>query len=264
MSGMADQHPARSSTPPTDLAALGSWIDGLIQELAAHPDPSVGERAFTLLDGVDALHRAALGRLVALLQAPEAAAVWGLARHDPVIRAVLLLYDLVSSGETSPESGAASETSDTYPLPPATVLPIRHESVPVPGKRALPVVAAGDALRWHDVATLGDLPAGTLRSCSVDNVAVLLCNADGDIAAYEDTCPDTPLTLSLGQIDGDDIVCPWHGCRFEARTGRRSGHRGTGLRSFPVVLEGTVIRVAVNVTGPRPVGGQSIAVTNRS
>ena len=263
MSGMADQPPPRSSTPPTDLAALGAWVDGLIQELAAHPDPAVGERASALLDGVDALHRAALGRLVALLQTPEAATVWAQARRDPLIRAVLLLYDLASPGGANPAMGAARD-APVAPFAPTTALPIRHESVPVPGKRALPVVAASDALRWRDVVALAELPPGTLLGRSVDGVAVLLCNADGEIAAYEDTCPDTPLTLSLGQIDGDDIVCPWHGCRFEARTGRRSGHRGTGLRSFPVVLEGTVIRVAVNVTGPRPVGGQLIAVTNRS
>lgn len=263
MSGMADQHPARSSTPPTDLAALGSWIDGLIQELATHPDPAVGERASALLDGVDALHRAALGRLVALLQAPEAAAVWAQARHDPVIRAVLLLYDLASPGEANPTRGAARD-APVAPFAPAPALPIRHEPVPVPDKRVLPVVAVADALRWRDVADLAELPPGTMLGRSVDGVAVLFCNADGEIAAYEDTCPDTPLTLSLGQLDGEDIVCPWHGCRFEARTGRRSGHRGTGLRAFPVVLEGTVIRVAVNVTGPRPVGGRLIAVTNRS
>ncbi len=263
MPDMADQYPARSSTPPTDLAALGAWVDGLIQELAAHPDPAVGERAFALLDGVDALHRAALGRLVALLQAPEAAAVWGLAHQDPVIRAVLLLYDLASPGAANPAKGAARDVP-VAPFAPATALPIRHESVPVPGKRALPVIAASDALRWRDVVALAELPPGALLGRSVDGVAVLLCNADGEIAAYEDTCPDTPLTLSLGQLDGEDIVCPWHGCRFEARSGRRSGHRGTGLRSFPVVLEGTMIRVAVNVTGPRPVGGQLIAVTNRS
>jgi nitrite reductase/ring-hydroxylating ferredoxin subunit len=261
---MADQSPARSSTPPTDLAALGAWVDGLIRELAAHPDPTVGERAFALLDGVDALHRAALGRLVALLQAPDGAAVWTQAHRDPVIRAVLLLYDLVSPGGAGPEAGAPSTDFAALPVRPAITLPVRHEPVPLPGKRGLPVIAASSAPQWRDVATLDDLPPGTLHGCRVDGVAVLLCNADGDIAAYEDACPDTPLALSPGQIDGDDIVCPWHGCRFEARSGRRSGHRGTGLRAFPVVLEGTTIRVAVNVTGPRPVGGQLIAVTNRS
>lgn len=261
---MADQHQARSATPPTDLAALGVWVDGLLQDLAAHPDPVVGERIFALLDGVDALHRAALGRLVALLQTPDGATVWVQARHDPVIRTVLLLYDLVSPEETGPGEEATSEVSVAQTARPTIALPVRHEPRPLPGKRALPVIASDAAPQWRDAANLDDLPPGSLRGCHVDGVAVLLCNAGGDVAAYEDACPDTPLALSLGQLDGDDIVCPWHGCRFEARSGRRSGHRGTGLRAFPVVLEGGTIRVAVNVTGPRPVGKQLIAVTNRS
>ena len=261
---MADQRPTAPATPPADLAALGAWIDGLIQELAAHPDPTVGERAFALLDGVDALHRAALGRLVALLVAPVGAAVWAQARQDPVIRAVLLLYDLVQEGTTTVEPTAVSPTP-----PPITTIPVRHEPVPIPGKRALPMLAADMAPpvtspQWRDVASLDDLPPGTLRGVRVDGVAVLLCNAAGDLLAFEDACPDTPLALSVGQLDGDEIVCPWHGCRFAVRSGRRTGHRGTGLRSFPVTLEGVTLRVAVNVTGPRPAGGQLIAVTNRS
>jgi len=265
---MADQRPASPSTPPADLAALGAWIDGLIQELAAHPDPAVGERAFALLDGVDVLHRAALGRLVALIEAPDGAAVWAQARHDPVIRAVLLLYDLVPQGATG-SAEASGETPPAQPSRPALVLPIRHEPAPVPGKRGLPMIAPGaaPALRapqWRDIASLDDLPPGSLRGYRVDGVAVLLGNANGDIFAHEDACPDTPLALSVGQLDGDEIVCPWHGCRFEARSGRRTGHRGTGLRSFPVTIEGAAIRVAVNVTGRRPAGGPLIAVTNRS
>ncbi len=264
---MADQRPIAPATPPTDLAALGAWVDGLIQELAAHPDPTVGERAFALLDGIDALHRAALGRLVALLEAPGGGEVWAQARQDPVIRAVLLLYDLVQGGETA--AGRADPPATPSPPRPASALPVRHEPAPVIGKRSLPMVASGaapatPAPRWRDIASLDDLPPGTLRGFRVDGVAVMLCNAAGDIVAYEDACPDTPLALSLGQLDGGEIVCPWHGCRFEARSGRRTVHRGTGLRSFPVSLAGTAIRVAVNVTGPRPSGGQLIAVTNRS
>jgi len=259
---MADQRPADPSTPPTDLAALGAWIDGLIQELAAHPDPAVGERAFALLDGVDALHRAALGRLVALLATPDGATVWAQARQDPVIRAVLLLYDLAEVESTA--VNAAEVPAPPAPPIPATVIPVRHELVPTPGKRALPMVAPGTAPQWRDVTGLDDLPPDTLRGFHVDGVAVLLCNAGGAISAYEDACPDTPLVLSLGQLDGAAIVCPWHGCRFEARSGRRLDHRGTGLRSFLVSLAGATVRVAVNVTGPRPAGAQLIAVTNRS
>ena len=260
---MADQRPVSPSTPPADLAALGAWLDGLIQELAAHPDPAVGERVAALLDGVDALHRVALGRLVALPATPGGVAVWSQARRDPVIRAVLLLYDLAQEGSDESESEALSEAPPPRPI---VAIPVRHEPAPVPGKRALPLLPPGAAAapQWRDVASLDDLPPGALRGLRVDGVAVLLGNVDGDIVAYEDACPDTPLALSVGQLDGGEIVCPWHGCRFEARSGRRTGHRGTGLRSFPVAVEGMAVRVATIVSGPVFKDRPRIAISNRS
>lgn len=327
---MTGTAPDSALTPPDDLADLGEWIDGLIQDFAAHPDEGVRERVFALLDGVDALHRAALGRLAALLQAPGAEAVWARARNDSLIRTTLLLYDLLPQSEREAAEGALEavfpyieshggklellavaegivtvrlsgscqdcsgstvtlkrvvegalrdglagfrelrvESPPPPPRPPVPA-PVGLQAGQVGGRRALPVLSMGAmppaarAPEWHDTVTLDDLPPGTLRGVRVAGEAVLLCNAGGDIFAYRDACPDTPLTLSVGQFDGEAIVCPWHGCRFDARTGRRLVHRGTGLASFPVAIEGRVIRVAVNVPGPAFKDSHRIAVSNRS
>ena len=79
---MADTRRPSTLTPPDDLAALGEWLDGLIQDFAQHPDEGVRERVFALLDGVDALHRHALERLAALLT-PEQ--IEGLRARDPAV-----------------------------------------------------------------------------------------------------------------------------------------------------------------------------------
>lgn len=315
---MATTQPTGALTPPDDLAGLGEWLDALIQDFAAHPDERVRERVFALLDGVDALHRAALERLVGLLQAPGAEAVWARAQADRVIRTVLLLYDLVPQDERAQVADALAAVApyieshggrlelldvrtgivtvrlggSCQDCAGSTVTlkrvvegalregvpgfrELRVEESPRPargptiasrpqdgvrpsrGKRALPVIAAGGAPapaprapRWHDVGSRDELPPGALRGVAVAGEAVLLCDLGGEIYAYRDACPDTPLALSVGRLDGDAIVCPWHGCRFDARTGQRLVHRGTGLRSFPVALAGATVRVAVNVPGP--------------
>lgn len=266
---MIDRHQPGARTPPDDLAALGAWLDEQIRALAAHPDPAVGERASALLDGVDALHRAALGRLVALLQAPGTARVWAQARQDPVIGAVLLLYDLAEPGEPGQATGTPGGETPTR-LPRAIpLLPVQHGTAPPPGRRALPVLhgsASPDPRpeRWLDLLDLADLPPGTLLGLRVGEVAVLLCNLAGDVFAYEDACPDTPLALSPGHLDEDEIVCPWHGCRFEARSGRRVVHRGTGLRPFPVAVEGETIRVALRAPASTPVARPASGIVDRS
>lgn len=224
------------SIPPDDLATLSAWIGDLIQEFDEHPDDEVRTRVFALLDGIDALHRAALERLVTLLHSPGAEVTWGQAQTDPLIRTVLQLYDLTPASE--PKRFPPSR-------PPGTTIPLTLVS----SRRA--TSDANDAFEpeWHDVTGLASLPAGTMDGFRIANRPMLLCHIDGELFAYDDACPDTPLTLSNGELDGEQIVCPWHGCRFNARTGQRIVHRGTNLISYPLTIDDDVVRVAVNMRG---------------
>ncbi len=221
---MTDQlngtHHADSLTPPDDLADLSAWLDALIQGFADHPDNDVRERVFALLDGIDALHRASLGRLVSFLQGPGGQLAWAQARNDQLVRTVLLLYDLMP-----PEEQRA-------PKPTISLRVVEPEPPP-------------RAREWFDIAVLDEVPPGILRGVRVGDQAVLICNVAGDIFAYHDGCPDTPLALSLGTLEADQIICPWHGCRFDARTGERLEHRGTGLDSLPVAVEDNRVRVEI-------------------
>jgi len=212
-------------SPPNDLAELGEWLDTLIQGFADHPDEEVRQRVFALLNGIDALHRAALERLVACLQAPGAQVALKQAQDDRLVRTVLLMYELMPPVAKTPSK---------------TMISLRQVG-PAPPPRVA---------EWFDVAVLNEVPSETLRGVRVGDDAVMLCNVAGTILAYHDSCPDTPLALSLGHLDGDQIVCPWHGCRFNARTGERLEHRGTGLKSLPVAFEGNRIRVELDTARP--------------
>lgn len=97
-------------------------------------------------------------------------------------------------------------------------------------------------LSWEAVLHLVDLPPGSLRSVAVGMERVLVANVDGDVYAYRDACPGTPLGLGAARLDeGAVLVCPWHGCRFELRGGRRVDATGPGLGVVPVsVVNGDV------------------------
>ena len=43
--------------------------------------------------------------------------------------------------------------------------------------------------------------------------------ADGSICAIAATCTHLGGPLDEGQRDGDTVVCPWHGSRFDLRDG---------------------------------------------
>ena len=73
-----------------------------------------------------------------------------------------------------------------------------------------------------------------------DNV-VLYRQADGTPVALEDACPHRKLPLSDGALDGDRVVCGYHGLTFdcsgkcvEAPTQRENIPKRAVVKSYPV------------------------------
>lgn len=101
-------------------------------------------------------------------------------------------------------------------------------------------------LDWRSVAAISDVPPGTIRGVQVEGLTVLLVNLEADLYAYRDACPEAPLPLAAGgRLDGATLVCPWHGCRFDARGGRRLDAEGAGLSVMPIAIECAEIRIGI-------------------
>jgi len=92
------------------------------------------------------------------------------------------------------------------------------------------------------VASASDVPPGTLRAASTDRAAVVLANVDGDIYALEDRCSHQDYPLSAGELEDDQLECPFHGARFDVCTGRATQLPAISpVRSFQVeVRDGDV------------------------
>lgn len=111
------------------------------------------------------------------------------------------------------------------------------------GREAADGPGAGGARRV-EVASLDDLPRGALYGALVEDFPLLLVALDDGVAAYRNACPGSPLPLHLGRLEHGAIVCPWHGCRFDARSGaRRAGEEGAPLERLPVGVERGRVRV---------------------
>ena len=73
---------------------------------------------------------------------------------------------------------------------------------------------------WYAAAWDHELGRGKILARTVCNRKMALWRkADGALAAVEDACWHRLAPLSVGKLDGDDIVCPYHGLAFDA-TGR--------------------------------------------
>lgn len=75
-----------------------------------------------------------------------------------------------------------------------------------------PVLARG----WLAVAASADLAPGRLVSATLMELPLVAWRgADGKVYALLDRCPHRGARLSLGQVEGNDIRCPYHGWRFD-------------------------------------------------
>ena len=64
---------------------------------------------------------------------------------------------------------------------------------------------------WVKVASEGECPVGMLKGVMADGVAVVLANVEGSICALRDQCSHEDYPLSDGELEGNDIVCLYHG-----------------------------------------------------
>lgn len=92
-----------------------------------------------------------------------------------------------------------------------------------------------------------DLEPGTMKAVEIEGLPLLLVNLDGDLFALRNRCGESPLPLEFGTLEGSEVRCSWHGCRYDVRTGRRLDAEGEHLAVFPVSVQENEIVVAVGV-----------------
>jgi Fe-S cluster biogenesis protein NfuA/nitrite reductase/ring-hydroxylating ferredoxin subunit len=100
-----------------------------------------------------------------------------------------------------------------------------------------------------DATAASDLEPGELTSAELDGINLLLANHEGEIYALRDGCPVDGNSLGGARLTAEGvIVCPWHNCAFDVRTGARvDGEPGAGLSVVPVAMRNGSVQVAVNV-----------------
>ena len=69
------------------------------------------------------------------------------------------------------------------------------------------------------VAGTSDLAPGDKMLVEYQGTPVGLFNIDGEFYAISDVCTHDNGPLVEGNLDGDCIICPRHGARFNVKTG---------------------------------------------
>ncbi len=64
-----------------------------------------------------------------------------------------------------------------------------------------------------------ELAEGQPRKATVDGTDIFLLKRGGEIVALANHCSHMGGPLAEGKIEGDSVICPWHGSRFCLKTG---------------------------------------------
>lgn len=105
---------------------------------------------------------------------------------------------------------------------------------------------------FHEIARMGELPAGRTKSVVVGDRKIALFHTASGFFASENSCPHRGGPLGEGDLIGDEIVCPWHLWGFDIRSGVCTGNAQIRLTTHEVKTEGDRILVKLN-----PVAEQS-------
>jgi multimeric flavodoxin WrbA/nitrite reductase/ring-hydroxylating ferredoxin subunit len=102
---------------------------------------------------------------------------------------------------------------------------------------------------WVDIGSAQELAQVPLQRGKVGDIPVAISCRDGQFGVVSNVCNHAGGPLGDGRLDGDYIVCPWHGWKFHRCSGvGEPGFEEDRVPAFPVKVESG--RVRVNAAAP--------------
>jgi nitrite reductase/ring-hydroxylating ferredoxin subunit len=99
---------------------------------------------------------------------------------------------------------------------------------------------------YFKAAAVADLEPGQGKLVEVGGKKIALFNVHGTYYATDDTCTHRGGPLSEGELEGNEVTCPWHGAIFNVTTGALiGGPAPRGVASYPVRVVGSNVEVEV-------------------
>lgn len=193
---------------------LLAHVNKLVQQMEEIPDPKVRKQVFDLLQGIDAIHRESLTRLVRLFKEGVLEQVV----TDPPIHTLMELYDLLPGERPAnpPETEQAQDATSRGSIP------IRV----MPETPAKPSAAdSGPPPHWVPVLDHRDeIEDGAVMPVTADERDLLLARVKDELFALDGRCPRDGASLADATLQRYLLACPNHpGCYYDVRNGARLG-----------------------------------------
>jgi len=108
-------------------------------------------------------------------------------------------------------------------------------------------------MTYHSIDSVVEIPPGTMKSVTANEIPVLLANINGDYHAIQRKCPHMGADLGQGRLVGFVVTCPKHAAGFDVRTGKAVSpfkmlflkFKPKDAKTYPVKIEGGTLLVGM-------------------
>ena len=92
-------------------------------------------------------------------------------------------------------------------------------------------------------AKTDDIPTGRGKTVSLGEKRIALFNVDGAFYAIDDTCLHRGGPLGEGELEGCIVTCPWHGWKYDVRSGEMTMNAAARVNCYQTRTEGADVQV---------------------
>jgi nitrite reductase/ring-hydroxylating ferredoxin subunit len=100
-------------------------------------------------------------------------------------------------------------------------------------------------MAFEKLASLIELPPGSLIEIVRGDDLFALCNVEGDVRALSGVCPHAGGPLGQGAMEGTLLTCPFHAWQFDSATGACEFNETIRVPTYPVRVENGEIFVDI-------------------
>ena len=90
---------------------------------------------------------------------------------------------------------------------------------------------------WIELGYYTELEEYKLYPKNYERVNFLVSRVGSEVYAVQNQCDGSLLPIDKGTLEDHFVVCPWHGCRYDLKTGKSANGDARKLDTFPVEIE---------------------------
>jgi nitrite reductase (NADH) small subunit len=97
------------------------------------------------------------------------------------------------------------------------------------------------------LTTVSELPPeGEAKEFELGGKTICIAHTTEGCSAMDNVCLHRGGPLGQGVVDGNKVICPWHGWSFDASTGASVHNDGVRVAVYPLKIDGDDVLVAVD------------------